>query len=143
MQLEYVDYIVVTFSENNPVLQRLKPIQESAWVVAPTSDWSYRLDPIKPEMKQQRHVHIAKTKWTNAKTNQYSWNQNGTRHDRKTFCKSEKGVVTAKQIASDVLGVSVSVLESTSPAICPMFLTESAIFGESALPEHTIYLTFE
>jgi hypothetical protein len=91
IQLECIDYIVITFSENNPILQRLSLIQEGAWVDAPTSGWSYRLDSSSPERKQQRHVHIAKNKWLNSKHNQYSWNQDGTRHDRKSFCKSEKG----------------------------------------------------
>src|SRR3989442_1073690 len=45
------------------------------------NDYFYRVDPARPEMRQQRHVHIAHKKHLNSATQQVSWNSDQTRHD--------------------------------------------------------------
>jgi uncharacterized protein DUF6367 len=140
---DLLDYIVVTISADDATVERLELIQEGAWTPSEINGWSLRLDPQRPEMKQQRHVHVAKSKYINSKTNQFSWNQDGTRHDRKTFCKSKNGIETAKRIAGDALGVYSAIFESASVANRILLLTESVRVGTPTLPEHTVYLKLD
>lgn len=77
------------------------------------SVWSARVDAANPKNKEKRHVHIAKTKHRSSKTKQASWNDDGSRHDKKTFDTKLGQSKKAQAIARKVLGLSDSIsLES-------------------------------
>ncbi len=80
-------------------------ITEGDW--RPSSEKGYwqRLDT--PNFNFEKiHIHIAKQKHIKAKSKQVSWNNDGTRHDKKSFNNNFKGMETAKRIARNVLGLS-------------------------------------
>ena len=60
-------------------------LNEGDWRPSAIKDVWYRVDPERPEMKQQRHVHVADKKHIKALGKQASWNQDMTRHDRHKF----------------------------------------------------------
>jgi Family of unknown function (DUF6367) len=71
VDMEMMAYIIVTVSSEN-IIVKLDMIQEGVWAPSERTGWSLRLDPQRPEMKQQRHVHVARAKYINSKTNQFS-----------------------------------------------------------------------
>jgi hypothetical protein len=76
---------------------------ESIWVHSGYKDLVYRVDPERPEMKQQRHVHITRERHKAAKDSQVSWNIDGTRHDKKSFDKALGDNRHVRELASRVL----------------------------------------
>ena len=94
-------------------------VLESVWVNSGYKDWMYRVDPKDPRIPQQRHIHIAKKKHTSAKNMQASWNEDGTRHDKKSFNAAVGDVNRVREIATNVLKIAPDIaLESmeTVPA---------------------------
>jgi Family of unknown function (DUF6367) len=74
-------------------------------------DWKIRID--KPHGNQpyhRRHVHIKKK----GLDGQYSWNQDGSRHDKRKFPRSEQCIAAAKRHAAEALGVNVGDLSFIS-----------------------------
>jgi hypothetical protein len=93
----------------------LDKIEESRWVRSKHPGYFVRVDPERPDIKQRRHVHIAHEKHLKAKGKQVSWNVDQTRHDRKNFDTSFKGMVKAHDIAKQALGLrKEAVLEQVS-----------------------------
>lgn len=137
---DMIDYICITIDTTILEEMELLPLNESIWRPSQVNGWSYRVDGEQPQMKQQRHVHVAKSKDINAKTNQFSWNKDGSRHDKLTFSKSEKGIETAKQIAGATLGIQSTVFESIDLVSRLMFLCETFTENSSAVPDCTIRL---
>lgn len=137
---DMIDYICITIDTNILEKMELLPINESIWRPSKVNGWSYRVDGEHPQMKQQRHVHVAKSKDINAKSNQFSWNKDGSRHDKLTFSKSEKGIETAKQIAGATLGIQSTVFESINLASRLIFLCEAFTENSSAVPDCTVRL---
>ena len=79
-----------------------------AYLIQKEGDWTVRLDsPHGPKDYHKRHVHIEKRGLAGA----YSWNIDGTRHDRHRFPASEKCIEAAKDKAARVLRVPVDSLE--------------------------------
>jgi hypothetical protein len=77
------------------------------------SVWSARLDAADQTNKGKRHVHIAKTKHRSSKSNQVSWNDDGSRRDKKTFDTKLGQSRKAQAIAREILGLGESIsLES-------------------------------
>jgi hypothetical protein len=76
---------------------------ESKWRQSAYSNYYFRIDPIRPEMKSLRHVHVAHKKHMNSAGDQVSWNKDGTRHDRGNFDVKFKGMEVARAIARDML----------------------------------------
>jgi len=69
-------------------------------------DWMQRVDAENPALHLQRHVHVARSKHINTKNMQVAWNQDGTKHDSKSF-NSKIGALNAVQsIAQQALGLS-------------------------------------
>jgi len=69
-------------------------------------DFYVRIDPPHgSEGYHHKHIHIAK------KGKKYSWNIDGSRHDKSKFDQSEKYIVAAKKIASKELGVDKSIFQ--------------------------------
>ncbi|MDD4965379.1 DUF6367 family protein [Halothiobacillus sp.] len=93
----------------------LSQVQESIWIDSDYKGWKYRVDPENPSIPLKRHVHIAKSKHTNSKNMQASWNSDGTRHDKKTFNQSIGSIKRVREIARNILKIGTEItLESYS-----------------------------
>ncbi len=77
---------------------------EGQWIPSDVKDYWKRLDTPKFDF-EQLHVHIARQKHINTKSKQVAWNQDTTRHDKKSFNNNFNGMETAKKIARDALGL--------------------------------------
>lgn len=82
---------------------------ESLWKPSGYKDWYYRVDPARPEMKQTRHVHIARERHKSTKTKQASWDEQGRRHDKKAFDTRVGENSYVQDLARRVLGIPSSV----------------------------------
>jgi hypothetical protein len=100
-----VDYIVIEMDPNKSKLSELSTVTEGQWKSSFLSGWMIRVDPARPEMKLLRHVAVAQRKHVNAKTHQAAWNDDGTRHDRKTFNTRIGAMHAAKAVARKALGL--------------------------------------
>jgi hypothetical protein len=110
------------------------------WIEAGISDIVYRVDAANSSTKGERHVHIAHKRHRRVKGKQVSWNQSGTRHDKKTFDKAFKPLAPAKDVARRVLGIPDStILEHVSSAEQVQLLVESALY-EGDVPEEAVIL---
>lgn len=106
----------------------LQRLDESRWVPSEHRGYCLRVDPARPEMHQRRHVHIARDKHTAAKHKQVAWNDDGTRHDQKSFNTAFQSMATAKDIARKALRTGDDVIfESVSPADHILLVTESVL----------------
>ena len=74
------------------------------WVPSPVKGYWQRVDTPKFD-HEQLHVHIARSKHITAKNKQVSWNQDGSRHDKKSFNDNFTGMEKAKQIARNALNL--------------------------------------
>jgi hypothetical protein len=75
----------------------------------------YRIDAEDPLIKQRRHVHIAKSKHMSSKNKQASWNDDGSKHDKKSFNSNVASLNIVQSIARDVLNLPSSIkLEEAS-----------------------------
>ncbi|MBL0744834.1 DUF6367 family protein [Chryseolinea lacunae] len=80
-------------------------VNEGIWKDAHLKGYKMRVDaPHTPDGK--RHVHIAHNKHTHSKDKQVSWNDDKTRHDKKTFDSNFHGMERAKEIARRALGLN-------------------------------------
>ena len=88
-------------------------------------NWYIRIDP--PHVSGgQRHVHIT----AGRVRGEYSWNVDGTRHDKHKFPANEKAIHAAKRLAAKHLGVSAAQLS---------FLTMLPAFGQVEIsPEQSV-----
>lgn len=104
---------------------RLNLVQESIWFDSGYKDWKYRIDPEDPRIPQKRHVHIARNKHTASKKTQASWNNDGTRHDKKSFNLDVGSIGRVREIARNVLGIPSGItLESHPEYTSPPCLIE-------------------
>lgn len=68
-------------------------------------DWTIRLDPRHGSKHfHRRHVHLSKK----GLKGDYSWNDDGSRHDEHRFPKNDQCIKKAKQLASDALSIPIS-----------------------------------
>ena len=71
-------------------------------------DWTIRIDqPHGQRQFNRKHVHISKK----GLPGEYSWNEDGTRHDKLRFPASGQCIEAAKRHASTALGIPVSSLQ--------------------------------
>ena len=110
-------------------------LNEGQWVRSSKNGWSLRVCSEKPTSKEQRHVHIAKTKHINAKDKQASWNKDGTRHDKKSFNTDIGSNKIARQIARDALNLDTNVILEEKK-LSEQMLIESTMPGSFAFPNH-------
>lgn len=82
---------------------------ESIWVASGYKDLVYRVDPERPELKQQRRVHITRERHKASKSSQVSWNIDGSRHDKKSFDAALGDNRHVRALASRVLGLDDSI----------------------------------
>jgi hypothetical protein len=97
-----VDEIIIEVSQAM-LPQRL--LTEGGWIKSGKGGWMMRVDAARPEMHQRRHVHIARKKHTANKGQQASWNDDRTRHDRKTFNASVGAMNVVQGIARKALSL--------------------------------------
>lgn len=98
-------FILVEFDTLLFIQLGFAKLTEGIWHASGESDIVYRVAPARPEIKQKRHIAIAHKKHTNAKNKQVSWNDDGSRHDRKSFNSNFTGMKKAEKIARDVLTI--------------------------------------
>ncbi|MCC8538915.1 DUF6367 family protein [Xanthomonas axonopodis pv. poinsettiicola] len=86
--------------------------------------WSIRIDkPHGREAHHQEHVHITRK----GLKGEYSWNKDGTRHDKHRFPASEQNIAAAKRLASGALNVSAASLQflAAAESSCTVSVSES------------------
>ncbi len=108
------------------------------------SVWSARLDAADPKNKGKCHVHITKTKHRSSKKNQVSWNDDGSRHDKKTFDTKLGQSRKAQAIARKVLGLSDSIslesLDSKQVVERPLLSTTRSLSDDGKTVNVEFYL---
>ena len=87
--------------------QVVRSLVESKWMPSGEKDWFFRIDPENPQMRQTRHVHIARQKHITSGP-QFSWDTLGNRHDSGRFPGDIHKVV--RKIAQKALKTNNSVL---------------------------------
>jgi hypothetical protein len=99
------NYIIIELPPGSALEGALGVIEEGVWKKGAVAGYSYRVDPADPEKKLQRHVHVGKDKHTSAKNKQWSWNIDGSKHDKHSFNPSQNGLEKAKIVARAALGL--------------------------------------
>jgi hypothetical protein len=61
-----------------------------------TGEWEFVVHGANTSTKTQRHVHVRRIR---KRKGEYSWNIDGTRHDKREFPESEGDIKRAKEIA--------------------------------------------
>ncbi|HUA66982.1 MAG TPA: DUF6367 family protein [Candidatus Saccharimonadales bacterium] len=123
-----LSYLIV---EVDAIWLERAPLEEGVWKQSEYPDYFFRIDAGRPEMKLQRHVHIAHKKHLKSPSDQVSWNTDSSRHDKSTFAYGFKGMEKAKEIAKRVLNLGDdAVLESISDSGKAKLLVE-AVLDES------------
>lgn len=114
-----------------------EPIFFACWV--PFGEWEVHLDTAHTPIGQS-HVHVRRKR---GRKGEYSWNEDGSRHDKHKFPASEGMIKKAKEIAANRLGIPVGSLQFL--AGLPRggrivilhdglpWVSETYIFGESEL----------
>lgn len=109
-----LEEIFVTLSEAVFASSELQLALESQWVHSGEKDWWYRVD----KNHGSIHVHLARERHKSAKNMQASWNDNGSRHDKKTFNTAVGDIQRVRDIATRVLNLGPNViLESEGSAV--------------------------
>ncbi|NWF06678.1 hypothetical protein HX810_03180 [Pseudomonas salomonii] len=108
------------------------------------SVWSARLDAADPKNNAKCHVHIAKTKHRSSKSNQISWNDDGSRHDKKTFNTKLGQSRKAQAIARKILGLGESVslesIDSKQLVERPLLSTSTSLSNDGKEMKVEFYL---
>lgn len=135
---EVNSYIILEISSKKFIEYGFHLILEGDWRPSGLSDWYQRVDNANPQMNIQRHIHLAHKKHIKVKDRQVSWNDNGTRHDKKSFDVNISGLNNAKQIARKALKLSSDiVLEDISKNENLDIIMES---GNFEFPDNMVYL---
>ena len=124
-----IDYFIVEMPEGQ--VQELALIYEGQWVQSGKKDWMQRVDAENPSLKQQRHVHLARSKHVKTKSKQASWNQDRTKHDKGSFNSNIGSLDVVQTVARQALGLSsnTKLEESTKAANILTKLNESLGIG--------------
>ena len=127
-------YIVVEISNEVYSSSRLSQLNEGIWKDAHLKGYKVRVDaPHTPDGK--RHIHIANSKHIHSKNKQVSWNDDLTRHDKKSFDQNFHGIEKAKKIAIKALGLdNNSILEN--------IIIEDVLLTENIQPNQKRYKIF-
>lgn len=80
-------------------------LNEGDWRPSDVKDLWFRVDAERPDMKQQRHVHVADKKHIKTPNKQASWNQDLTRHDRHKFNAAMGARHSYQSVAKTALGL--------------------------------------
>lgn len=117
-----VNYLLVDIPKN--LLDNSLLVFEGQWINSNKKGDQIRID--KPtDHTQKLHVHIAKNKHINAKTQQVAWNDDGTRHDKKTFNTKLGSSPKVQQIAKQALNLDDDIiLEMYTPTKLGLILED-------------------
>lgn len=97
-------HITVLISDIEFKKSRFNLLNEGIWKDAHIKGYRVRVDA--PHTRdEKRHVHISHPKNTTNKNKQVSWNDNKTRHDKKSFDQNFIGIEKAKLIAKRELNL--------------------------------------
>lgn len=120
-------WITLTVPEEVLAEHRLLLLNEGDWQPSNVKGLWYRVDAARPEMTQQRHVHVANKKHIKTPEKQVSWNQDLSRHDRHRFDAILAARGSYQSVAKTALGLPAdAILERCkSPADGKMVLSES------------------
>lgn len=130
-----IDYLVLELTEEALLLPLLQPLTEGRWEPAGYKDFMIRVDPMRPETKEQRHVHIARQKHATTKNQQVAWNQDGSRHDKKSFNTSLGQQDAVRNIAAKVLNIRQELLETLDRGV----FGGGGLLLESDAPQVTVW----
>ena len=121
-----IDYFVIAISEN--LIDKKFLLNEGQWVHSGKKDWMIRVDAAKPEINQQRHVHIAKEKHMSSKNMQASWNEDKSKHDKKTFNSNIGSINIVQSLAKQALHLPTDIkLEEATKALSLLFLINESV----------------
>lgn len=127
------DIIVVLVDPQDSAAVQAGLIQESIWRDSEFPGWIYRVDPARPEIRQQRHVAVCLKKHQASKNQQASWNDDRSRHDRGTFNTKVGSRSAAQAIARKALGLGSDVVLEDLEADDKAGL-QNKLLAESASP---------
>lgn len=96
-----LEHVVVELDKTNFEKALLNRIEEGIWKPSNYKDWRYRIDPARPNLNINRHVHIARHKHIKSKDKHLSWDNCGSRHHPQRFPSKVDKI--AKQIARKAL----------------------------------------
>lgn len=110
-------YIIIEVSREYYLNSEVNLINEGIWKNAHLKGFMIRID--SPHtLDGKRHIHIARSKHIHSKNKQVSWNDDLTRHDKKSFDSNFTGIERAKEIARKELGLdNNAILENAQPNI--------------------------
>lgn len=97
------DHVYVRLEIDTDAVQGMS-LTEGVWKQSDVSGYFIRTDTPHGD-SGRRHVHVAHRKHIRTKTKQVSWNDDGTRHDVKSFDNAFVGMEVAKRIARRILGL--------------------------------------
>lgn len=90
--------------------------------------WRIRIDKRHgSEAHHQEHVHISR----NGLKGEYSWNKDGTRHDKHRFPASEQQINRAKELAAGTLNIPQSTLQFITAIDGGTRVSVSAVTGSA------------
>jgi len=93
-----------------------------------TGSWTIRIDsPHGNEDYHQRHVHITKKKLSG----EYSWNEDGSRHDKHKFPTFERYIKKAISLAENELNISKGTLKFITINSGKVFYSVESIHNDS------------
>lgn len=108
--LDAPELIIVTINPRDSLAVQAGLLAEGTWRNSDRAGWMYRVDAPRPELRQQQHVHVCLKKHQNAKTQQASWNVDGSRHDKATFNTQVAAQSAAQHVARTALGLAPDVV---------------------------------
>lgn len=102
-----IEYLIVDIPEE--LIDNSLLLLEGQWIDSSKKGYKMRID--KPtDHTQKLHVHIAKDKHTKSKNYQASWNQDGSRHDKKTFNTNLGSSSAIQNVARQALNISDNII---------------------------------
>ena len=101
-----IDYILIEIAEE---LIDEAFLNEGKWQESKIKNYWLRVDS-STDNTQQRHVHIANKKHLSTKNKQVSWNEDGSRHDKKSFNTKLASNKSVQKIARSALNLQDNVI---------------------------------
>lgn len=120
-----IDYFVIVVSDN--LIDEKRLLNEGNWVCSGKKDWMIRVDAAKPEIKQQRHVHIAREKHIKSKDKQVSWNEDKSKHDKKAFNSKIASIKIIQALAKQALNLPADIKLEEAEKVSELVLINEAV----------------
>jgi len=129
---EGLDYFILLLEQEQ--VSELALINEGKWVQTDKKDWMQRVDAENPSIKQQRHVHVARAKHINTKSQQVAWNKDGTKHDSKSFNSKIGSLNIVQSVAKQALKLPASTKLEEATKTDGLLVKINEALGENAGP---------